>query len=150
MALRDGQPVPDVTATAHDGSPVRLADLLADGPVVLFFFPRAHTRGCTAETCHFRDLAGEFAELGARPVGVSRDRVTRQASFADSTGVDFPLLADEDGEVARRFGVKRPGPLGSKRHTFVIDADGTLLGTIRSETNMSVHADRALALLRSR
>lgn len=127
--------------------------LLADGPIVLFFYPAAMTPGCTKEACHFRDLAGEFAEVGATRVGISTDAVTKQARFADSQRFDYPLLSDADGAVADSFGVKR-GLLGKflpvKRTTFVIDTDRTVLEVISSEVNMDAHADKALAMLRSR
>jgi thioredoxin-dependent peroxiredoxin len=150
MALAIGEQVPDVTATTHDGRTVRLSELAADGPVVVFFYPKAFTGGCTAEACHFRDLGAEFAEVGATRVGVSRDDVETQARFAAEHDFDYPLLADPDGTVSTAFGAKRPGPLMSKRQTFVVDADLTLLGTISSELDMQKHADEALDLLRGR
>ena len=142
--------IPDFSATLADGRTVRLSQLLADGPVVLFFYPKAFTPGCTAESCSFRDLAAEFAEVGAQRIGVSRDDVETQAKFADAYDLDFPLIADPDGSIAQIFGAKRMGPLPSKRQTFVIDTDRTLLKVISSELNMQVHADEALEVLRSR
>jgi thioredoxin-dependent peroxiredoxin len=139
--------VPDFRATTHTGETLQLSDLLARGPVVLFFYPKAHTPGCTAEACHFRDLGAEFTALGAQRVGVSRDPMPTQASFAERNNLDYPLVADEDGAIARLFGAKRPGPLWSRRQTFVIGIDGRLIGRIRSETDMRKHADEALALL---
>ncbi|MDP1803842.1 MAG: peroxiredoxin [Acidimicrobiales bacterium] len=130
---------------------MRLADCLAAGPVVLFFYPRAMTRGCTAESCHFRDLAAEFAAAGATRLGISADPVERQAAFADKEGLDYPLLSDPDRSIAKTFGVKRPGPLfNGRRATFVIDTDRTVLEVIGSETNMHTHADTALAAVLSR
>lgn len=142
--------IPDFTATLADGRTVQLSQLLADGPIVLFFYPKAFTPGCTAESCHFRDLAAEFAEVGAQRIGVSRDDVSTQAKFAQSYDLDFPLIADPDGKIAQIFGAKRIGPLPSKRQTFVIDTDRSLLGVIGSELNMQVHASDALELLRAR
>lgn len=126
-----------------------LSGLLADGPVVLFFYPAAMTGGCSAETCHFRDLAEEFAAVGAQRVGISPDPVTTQAQFSLINDLDFPLLSDPTGEVATRFGVRRRfGPLLTRRHTFVIDTERRIVEVIKSELRMSVHADRALAALR--
>lgn len=150
MALAIGEQVADVTATTHDGRTVSLTELAADGPVVVFFYPKAFTGGCTAEACHFRDLGAEFAEVGATRVGVSRDDVATQARFAAEHDFDYPLLADPEGTVSKAFGAKRPGPLMSKRQTFVVDTDLTLLGRISSELDMEKHADEALALLRDR
>lgn len=143
-----GETVPDFEATLQDGSRTTLSGLLADSPVVLYFYPKAHTRGCTAESCHFRDLAAEFAEVGARRVGVSRDAPAAQRSFAEANDLDFPLISDPDGAVARVFGAKRPGPLWSRRQTFVVGPDRRLLGVVRSERDMQVHAERALQILR--
>src|SRR5205807_9941747 len=117
---------------------------LARGPVVLFFYPRALTPGCTAESCHFRDLAGEFSALGAQRVGISADPVERQQRFTQKHGFDFPLLSDGDRSIARAYGAKRPGPLFNRRATFVIGQDRRLLAVIRSEVNMERHADEAL------
>lgn len=148
--MQPGQKVPDVTATLEDGRQVRFSELLASGPLVVFFYPKAFTGGCTAQSCHFRDLAAEFAELGASRIGVSRDDVETQARFRAEHGLDFPLIADEDGQVSRILGAKRPGPLWSKRRTVVVDRDGTVLEVISSESDMEVHADRALDVLRAR
>ena len=124
--------------------------MLADGPVVLFFYPAAMTKGCTKESCHFRDLAAEFAAAGAQRVGISMDTVDKQKTFTDMNQLDYPLLADIGGMVARDYGVKRPlGLLKVKRTTFVIGTDQTILDVITSELNMDVHADRALAALKA-
>ena len=151
--MKPGDVVDDFTLPDQTGAPRRLAELLADGPVVLFFYPAAMTPGCTKEACHFRDLAGEFADLGAIRVGISTDAVDKQAKFSDSQRFDYPLLSDEDGKVAQAFGVKR-GLLGKfmpvKRTTFVIDTDRTVLDVIASEVNMDTHADKALEVLRAR
>ncbi len=143
-----GFELPDQTGAVRS-----LTSLLADGPIVLFFYPAAMTPGCTKEACHFRDLAAEFAALGASRVGISTDTVDKQARFADTQRFDYPLLSDADGAVARQFGVKR-GLLGKlmpvKRTTFVIDVDGTVLDVIASEFSMETHADKALEVLRQR
>jgi peroxiredoxin Q/BCP len=145
--MKEGDQVPDFEATDQHGNTVTLAGLLEKGRVVLFFYPKALTMGCTQESCHFRDLAAEFEEAGAQRVGLSADEVERQKHFDDKHGLGYPLLSDPDRTVAKIFGVKRPGPLMNKRHTFVIDTDRTLLGAIRSETNMDKHADEALEIL---
>ena len=148
--MQAGDTVEDIHARLEDGRQVRLSELLADGPVVLFFYPKAFTGGCTAEACHFRDLGAEFEELGAQRIGVSRDDVGTQASFREANDLDYPLIADTDGAVARAFGAKRIGPLWSKRQTFVVDTDRTILAAIASESDMEVHADEALAVRRVR
>jgi peroxiredoxin Q/BCP len=145
--MRPGDPVPDFELPAQDGQPVRLSEELSRGPVVLFFYPRAMTPGCTKESCHFRDLEAEFAAVGASRLGISADPVQRQRQFAEKNGFEFPLLSDPDRVVARQYGVKRPGPLFNRRATFVIAADGRLVAEIRSEVDMARHADEALAIL---
>ncbi|MFC7304146.1 peroxiredoxin [Streptomyces monticola] len=145
-----GDSVEDFTLFDETGTARTLSELLADGPVVLFFYPAALTPGCTAEACHFRDLATEFAAVGARPVGVSSDPVERQRQFAQQHTLGMPLLSDADGVVRGRFGVARGFSLApTKRVTFVIGTDRTVIEVIRSEIRMSVHADRALAALRA-
>ena len=149
--MKSDDVVPDFELPDQNGTPRSLTKLLADGPVVLFFYPAAMTTGCTKESCHFRDLAAEFAAAGAQRVGISTDAVAKQKEFSDKHGFDYPLLSDADGDVARIFGVKRRiGPLPVKRTTFVIGTDRRVLGVISSELNMDKHADEALALLRAR
>ncbi len=149
--MEKGELVEDFSLPDQTGEPRSLSGLLSAGPVVLFFYPAAMTRGCTAESCHFRDLGAEFAALGAQRVGVSADPVDKQRRFSEMHGFDYPLLSDPDGKVARIFGVKRRfGPIPVRRTTFVIDTDSRVLEVISSETRMSVHADRALEALRRR
>jgi peroxiredoxin Q/BCP len=140
--------LPDQTGTTRT-----LTQLLATGPVVLFFYPAAMTPGCTKEACHFRDLAAEFAAVNASTVGISVDPVDKQAKFADQQKFDYPLLSDTGGVVAAQFGVRR-GLLGKlmpvRRTTYVIDTDRTVLEVIASEFSMDTHADKALEVLRQR
>ena len=151
--MKTGDRVPEFELPDQTGTVRSLSNLLADGPIVLFFYPAAMTPGCTKEACHFRDLASEFADVGASRVGISTDAVSKQAKFSDSQRFDYPLLSDAEGRVAEIFGVKR-GLLGKflpvKRSTFVIDTDGTVLEVISSEINMDTHADKALSTLRAR
>ena len=148
--IAEGSHAPDFELPDQDGKPVTLSTLLLDGPVVLFFYPAALTPGCTKEACHFRDLAAEFAELGARRVGISTDPVDRQKEFVGAHGLDFPLLSDAGGAVATDYGVRRRFLTPVKRATVVVNTDRTVLKVVTSELNMDVHADRALEALRSR
>lgn len=148
--IAEGALAPDFELPDQDGKPVSLSTLLLDGPVVLFFYPAAMTAGCTKEACHFRDLAAEFAAVGARRVGISTDPVHRQKRFEAAHGLDFPLLSDEDGAVATRYGVRRRLLTPVKRATIVVGTGRTVLKVIASELDMEVHADRALEALRSR
>lgn len=148
--LSTGDTVPDFTLPDQNGTQVTLSTLLEAGPVVLFFYPRAMTTGCTKEACHFRDIGAEFEALGAQRVGISADKVARQAEFDAKHGLGYPLLSDPDRSVAAAFGVTRAlSVLGNKRATFVIGAGRRILGAISSELNMDVHADEALDVLRA-
>nr|WSY57593.1 peroxiredoxin [Streptomyces sp. NBC_00886] len=145
-----GDKVEDFTLPDETGAARSLTELLAEGPVVLFFYPAALSAGCTAEACHFRDLAAEFAAVGARPVGISGDSVDKQQEFAGKHTLGMPLLSDADGTIRERFGVKRGFSLApTKRATFVIGEDRTILEVVSSELRMNTHADRALAALRA-
>lgn len=146
-----GDVVEDFELADEQGVTRSLSGLLTDGPVVLFFYPAAMSAGCTAEACHFRDMAAELRAAGAQPVGISGDEVARQAEFAAKHTLGYPLLSDPDGTVRSRFGVKRSfGITPTKRVTFVIDTDRRVLEVIKSEFRMDVHADKALAALRAR
>jgi peroxiredoxin Q/BCP len=149
--MQPGDTAPDFELPDDQGTVRSLDGLLAEGPVVLYFYPAAMTPGCTKEGCHFRDLGEEFTKLGAQRVGISTDKVDKQRQFSEKYTFDFPLLSDTEGTVAKAFGVKRGfGPLPVKRVTFVIDTDKRILEVIHSEIAMAKHADRALEVLRRR
>jgi peroxiredoxin Q/BCP len=149
--VKIGDQVPDFELLDDNGHTRVLSEFLSQGPVVLFFYPAAMTTGCTAEACHFRNLGAEFAEVGAQRLGISPDEVGKQRQFSDMYSLDYPLLSDRDGTVAKILGVQRSfGLPGTKRQTFVIDTDRTVLEVIKSEFRMAVHADRALAALKAR
>ncbi len=147
--LNTGDTVVDFELPDETGAPRRLSTLLQDGPVALFWYPVASSGGCTAEACHFRDLAGEFAAVGAQRVGISTDPVDAQKRFVQGSGLDYPLLSDADGKVAAQFGVRRKWLKAApvKRATFVIGTDRTVVAAFKSETSMTAHADQALQAL---
>ncbi len=149
--MQVGDQVSDFELRDETGTPRRLSTLLRDGPVVLFFYPIASSSGCTREACHFRDLAAEFAALGAQPVGISGDPVSAQSTFARAHSLGYPLLSDEGRRIAAEFGARRswlPGGLATRRRTFVIGQDRRVLAMVASETRFDVHPDEALAALR--
>src|SRR4051794_34014438 len=149
--MKIGDVVEDFELLDETGAKRTLSGLLEDGPVVLFFYPAAMTTGCTAEACHFRDIAGDFKAVGAHPVGISGDTVEKQAEFAGKHSFGYPLLSDVDGAVRTQFGVKRGIALApTKRVTYVIDTDRKVLEIVKSEIRMSVHADKALEALKKR
>jgi thioredoxin-dependent peroxiredoxin len=149
MTLNPGDQAPDFELPDQDGTRRSLKDLLQAGPVVLFWYPAAMTTGCTKEACHFRDIAAEFEAVGAQRIGISADGVAKQKEFDEKHDLGYPLLSDEDKSVAKAYGVKRSLLPMNKRATFVIGKDGTLIDVITSEINMDVHADKALAALRT-
>ena len=149
--MKTGDVAPDFELPDQDGQPVRLSTLLQGGPVALFFYPLAGSGGCTKEMCGVRDRSADFDALGAQPVGISRDPVERQRSFAEREGLNFPLLADVDGAVCSAYGVARSlAAAPVKRHTVVIGVDGRVTDVVRSEFRFGAHADRAVAALRPR
>lgn len=149
-SIAEGAVAPDFELPDENGVPRRLSTLLQDGPVVLFAYPAAMSSGCTAEACSFRDLAAEFAAVGAQRIGISTDPVARQKAFVESSRLDYPLLSDEDGAVATSLGIKRKFLTPVKRVTLIIGTDRTVLKVIASEFSMAVHADESLAFLKAR
>lgn len=141
-----GDNAPDFTAPTGGGGTLHLADLLGKKPVVLYFYPKDDTPGCTAEACGFRDRRAEFGDAGAEVVGVSGDSVASHDRFADKYSLPFTLVSDGEGTVRRLYGVAPDGPL-PKRSTFVIDASGTVRGVFSSLESATLHVDRALATL---
>src|SRR5260370_20433845 len=103
--MRKGDVVTDFELPDETGAPRRLSGLLADGPVVLFFYPAAMSLGCTVESCHFRDLIGEFKAVGAQPVGINADRAERQRHLGEQHSLGDPPLSDLVQLVARQLGV---------------------------------------------
>lgn len=149
--MKPGDQVSDFELQDETGAPRTLSSLLENGPVVLFFYPIASSGGCTQEACHFRDLAAEFAAVGAQPVGISSDGETAQSIFASTHSLGYPLLSDQGHTVAKELGAYRwfmPGGMHTRRITFVIGQDRRLVETVASETKFDMHADEALEILR--
>jgi thioredoxin-dependent peroxiredoxin len=127
--IKEGQPAPDFTLTTDTGDQVSLSDLRGR-PVVLYFYPKDDTPGCTTEACEFRDAYDVFRDRGAEVLGVSPDDVTSHEKFKTKYELPFTLLADPDHQVAEKYGVwgerKFAGKsyMGINRSTFVIDAEG--------------------------
>lgn len=125
----EGQMAPAFKLTADDGAEVRLSALKGQ-PVVLYFYPKDNTPGCTAEACAFRDRKQEIAQLGAHVLGISPDTVASHVTFRDKFQLNFPLLADPDHAVAEKYGAWREKnmygkkSMGIQRSTFLIDAQG--------------------------
>jgi peroxiredoxin Q/BCP len=127
--VEQGDAAPDFTLPNQDGDPVKLSELRGQ-PVVLYFYPKADTPGCTTQACGIRDHRADYERAGARVVGVSPDPVAAVKKFAEKYTLDFELLADEDHSVAELYGVwgekKMYGKtyMGVQRATFLIDPEG--------------------------
>lgn len=127
--IEEGKKAPAFTLTADDGSKVRLSELKGS-PVVLFFYPKDDTPGCTKEACAFRDRSKEMKKAGAVVLGVSPDSVESHVKFRDKFELNFPLLADEGHKVAEKYGAWREKnmygkkSMGIQRSTFLIDSAG--------------------------
>jgi len=144
-----GEPAPDFRLPADSGEDVSLAELRGRA-VVLYFYPKDDTAGCTAEACAFRDLRAQFEARGAVILGVSPDGVASHRKFAGKHGLTFPLLADAGAEVCRRYGVWKEKSMygrkymGVERTTFLIDRDG-LIRKVYPKVSVTGHADAVLA-----
>jgi peroxiredoxin Q/BCP len=147
-----GKKAPAFNLAADDGHKIRLADL-AGSPVVLYFYPRDDTPGCTREACAFRDRSAELKKLGAKVLGVSPDSVASHLKFRDKFSLNFPLLADEGHKVAEKYGAWREKNLygkksmGIQRSTFLIDAAGKVV-KVWPKVSVDGHDEQVLAALR--
>jgi peroxiredoxin Q/BCP len=149
--VEQGAPAPDFTLTSDSGESVTLSQLRGS-PVVLYFYPKDDTPGCTAQACGIRDAWGEFERRGAVVLGVSADSPAKHTKFRKKYGLPFTLLADEDHAVCEAYGTwvekSMAGRkyMGIERSTFVIDADGKLAKVMR-RVKPDTHADDVLAAL---
>jgi len=144
-----GDKAPDFTLPSQTGEPVRLSDRLSERVVVLYFYPKDETRGCTAEACAFRDNYEVFTEAGAEVIGVSSDSVGKHAAFAGNHDLPFTLLSDAGGQVRKSYGVPPTLGLIPGRVTYVIDRTGTVRHVFNSMTNIGRHVDDALAVVKN-
>lgn len=149
--IEEGARAPAFTLPTHDGGRLRLSDLRGSS-VVLYFYPKDDTPGCTREACGFRDASKRLAALGAIVLGVSRDSAASHATFREKYGLPFALLVDADHAVAEKYGAWRQKTLYGKtsmgivRSTFVIDAGGRVAKVFRS-VKPDGHADQVIAAI---
>ena len=150
--VSEGEQTPDFTLPDQDGNNVTLSDLRGR-PVVLYFYPKADTPGCTTQACGIRDHRGDYEQAGAKVLGVSPDTVTAIRKFAEKYTLDFELLADEDHAVAELYGVwgekKMYGKtyMGVQRATFVIDPEGRV-AKVFPKVSPKTHDEVVLEALR--
>jgi peroxiredoxin Q/BCP len=145
--IGEGDKTPAITVTATDGSSINLA---APGqPIVLYFYPKDDTSGCTREAQDFTALAGEYAKAGVKVVGVSRDPMKKHEKFIDKYGLSVPLISDEDGRISEAFGTWVQKSMygrkymGMERATYLIGADGRVLKSWR-KVKVPKHAEEVL------
>jgi thioredoxin-dependent peroxiredoxin len=149
--IEEGNPAPDFELASDSGEKVTLSELRGK-PVVLYFYPKDDTPGCTTQACGIRDAYGEFERAGAVVLGISPDDESSHVKFRKKYELPFTLLADTDHSVAERYGVWGPKSFmgrkytGVNRSTFVIDADGTVKKVMR-DVKPATHADDVLAAL---
>ncbi|MGI9013097.1 MAG: thioredoxin-dependent thiol peroxidase [Phycisphaerales bacterium] len=149
--IEPGQPAPDFTLPAHDGSTVSLRDLRG-APVVIYFYPKDDTPGCTREACAFRDQFALFKERNVKVLGISPDDVESHAAFHSKFDLNFQLLADIDHSVAEAFGAWRERKqygrsfMGIQRSTFVINSAGNVAKTWKS-VRVDGHEQKVLKAL---
>jgi peroxiredoxin Q/BCP len=146
--IQPGDEAPDFTLPDADGKPVRLSQRRGKA-VVLYFYPKDDTPGCTLEACAFRDQYEDFTDAGADVMGVSSDSSSSHRSFAQRHRLPFTLLADRDGAVRKRYGVPATFGLLPGRVTFVIDAEGVVRHVFNSQLAATRHVTEALEALRA-
>jgi peroxiredoxin Q/BCP len=145
--IQVGEAAPDFTLNDQDGKAVHFADLFGKAAIVLYFYPKDNTAGCTAEACAFRDSYEVFQEMGATVVGVSTDSAESHQAFASQHRLPFILLSDPDSTVHRLYGVGKKFGFLSSRETFVIDKQGVVRQHFVSQLNATKHVTEALQTL---
>lgn len=145
-----GDRFPDFTLPDQSGKPFALSETLGKGAVVLFFYPKDGTAGCTQEVCSFRDASDDFRAAGATVAGISSDNATSHERFAAQHGLGYPLLSDVGGALRKKVGVPR-AMLGlvEGRVTYVLDSTGTVRHCFESMVGATKHVVEALATVRS-
>lgn len=147
-ALAAGERAPDFSLPRADGTPFRLSEAVRQRVVVLYFYPKDETMGCTAEACAFRDQYDVFAAAGAEVVGVSADSADSHRRFAAHHGLPFVLLTDGDGSVRKLYGVGKALGLLDGRVTYVIDRQGIVRHVFSSRLNPTRHVAEALQIVK--
>ena len=148
MAIKAGDMAPNFTLQSQTGASVTLSDFRGKKAVVLYFYPKDNTPGCTAESCTFRDRFQEFQDLGAEVIGISDDSPASHQAFASQYNLPFTLVSDSGSSVRKIYGVPATLGLIPGRVTYVIDKNGTVRHVFDSQFNPKKHVDKALVILR--
>ncbi|MDJ0703353.1 MAG: peroxiredoxin [Leptolyngbyaceae cyanobacterium MO_188.B28] len=146
--VKVGDKAPNFTLKNQAGDPVNLSDWLGKKPIVLYFYPKDETPGCTAEACAFRDSYEVFQEAGAEVVGVSADSASSHQQFAARHNLPFTLLSDQDNQVRKRYGVPATLFILPGRVTYVIDREGIVQHIFDSQLDFQAHVRESLETLR--
>jgi len=149
MSLQIGDRAPDFTLISATGETVTLSDFKGKKPVVVYFYPKDDTPGCTAESCAFRDSYQVFQDIGAEVIGISGDSVDSHRKFADKYNLPFILLSDSQNSVRKQFGVPTTLFVLPGRVTYVIDKEGIIRHVFNSMMDFKAHVDEALNTLKS-
>jgi peroxiredoxin Q/BCP len=147
--VKVGSVAPHFTLPSQAGEMVSLEEFFGRKPVVLFFYPKDDSPGCTREVCAFKDNFEEFGELDAEVIGISSDSVESHMSFAVKHDLSFTLLSDEGGNIRRLYGVPKTFGLFPGRVTYVIDREGVVRHVFASQLSVKRHVQEALTALRS-
>lgn len=147
--LKVGDTAPEFTLSNQNGEPVSLSSYRNKQNVVLFFYPKDETPGCTAEACKFRDEYEAFTDLGAEVIGISGDGESSHKSFADNHRLPYQLLSDSGNKVRKAYGIQNTFFLIPGRTTFVIDKQGLVKHIFNSQFNAEQHIDEALSVLKT-
>jgi peroxiredoxin Q/BCP len=147
--IKVGDRAPDFTIKNQRGEPISLKEYLGKKAVVLYFYPKDNSPGCTKEACRFRDSYEDFKDAGAEVIGVSSQSVESHSIFSTSFNLPFSLLSDEDGRVRSLFGVQSSLGLIPGRVTYVIDKEGIVRHVFSSQLDPERHVEEALQILKS-
>ncbi|EKV01686.1 Peroxiredoxin [Leptolyngbya sp. PCC 7375] len=148
MAIKVGDAAPDFTLQSQAGESVTLSSFQGQKAVVLYFYPKDDTPGCTTESCTFRDSFQDFQDLGAEVIGISSDSPDSHQKFASKYSLPFTLVSDTGSKVRSAYGVPATLGLLPGRVTYVIDKTGTVRHLFNSQFNPKKHVDAALTVLK--
>ena len=147
IKVKVGDQAPEFEGPTSDGSKLGLKDFVGKKNVVLYFYPKDDTPGCTREACSFRDNITPIRKMGAEIVGVSLDSITSHDKFTTKYSLPFPLISDKEKEIAKAFGVLKDTGTSTNRITFIIDKKGKI-AKVFPKVDVSKHTDEVIAALK--
>ncbi len=149
MKIKEGSKIPDFELPDQDGNLLKIGDFIGKSNLVIYFYPKDDTPGCTAEACSFRDQFTDFSDVGAKVIGISSDSVKKHKQFAEKHNLPFTLLSDVNKKVRKAFGV--PGDmlgLLPGRVTYIVDKEGKVRHVFNSQFNATKHVEEAIRILK--